>query len=138
MPAAWASSGCSRAWSGSSRATRSCRPSRSGPASCDFSPAALAEVAAERDFQFCTEVLVRGEQLPPANEVRQAMHAFGGSIVVATVGDILKIHVHTDTPDAVFTYAARWGQVETTKADDMRAQHRKLAHPERRAGGRRL
>ena len=27
-------------------------------------PAALVEVAAERDFQFCTEVLVRGEQLP--------------------------------------------------------------------------
>ncbi len=41
-------------------------------------PAALVEVAAERDFQFCTEVLVRGEQLPPANEVRAAMHAFGG------------------------------------------------------------
>jgi DegV family protein with EDD domain len=46
----------------------------------DFSPAAMADVAAERDFHYCTEVLVRGEQLPPANEVRQAMHAFGGSL----------------------------------------------------------
>ena len=36
-------------------------------------------------------------------------------------------------PEAVFSYAARWGRVETTKADDMRAQHRRLAHPERRA-----
>jgi DegV family protein with EDD domain len=98
----------------------------------DLAPAAMADVAAERDFHFCTEVLVRGEQLPPANEVRQAMHAFGGSIVVASVSDILKIHVHTDTPDAVFTYAARWGQVVQTKADDMRAQHRHLAHPERK------
>jgi hypothetical protein len=96
-------------------------------------PAALVEVAAERDFQFCTEVLVRGEQLPPANEVRTAMHTFGGSVVVAAAGDILKIHVHTDSPEAVFTYAARWGRVETTKADDMRAQHRRLAHAERRA-----
>ena len=61
------------------------------------------------------------------------MHAFGGSVVVAAAGDILKIHVHTDTPEAVFSYAARWGRVETTKADDMRAQHRRLAHPERRA-----
>ena len=60
------------------------------------------------------------------------MHTFGGSVVVALVADILKIHVHTDTPEAVFTYAARWGRVETTKADDMRAQHRPLAHPERR------
>jgi DegV family protein with EDD domain len=96
-------------------------------------PAALAEVAADRDFQFCTEVLVRGEGLPPANEVRAAMHRFGGSVVVAVASDILKIHVHTDTPDAVFTYAARWGRVDATKADDMRAQHRRLAHPERRA-----
>ncbi|HUF36166.1 MAG TPA: DegV family protein [Gemmatimonadales bacterium] len=97
-----------------------------------LAPAALVEVAAERDFQFCTEVLVRGEQLPPANEVRAAMHSFGGSVVVATAADILKIHVHTDTPEAVFSYATRWGRVETTKADDMRAQHRRLAHPDRR------
>jgi fatty acid-binding protein DegV len=89
-------------------------------------------VAAERDFQFCTEVLVRGEQLPSANEVRNAMHAFGGSIVVAVMADILKLHVHTDAPEAVFSYAARWGRVESTKADDMRAQHRRLAHVERR------
>src|SRR4051794_23828482 len=96
-------------------------------------PAALAEVAADRDFQFCTEVLVRGEDLPPANEVRAAMHRFGGSGGGAVALDILKIHVHTDTPEAVFTYAARWGRVEARKADDMRAQHRRLAHPERRA-----
>ena len=98
-------------------------------------PAAAVEIAAERDFQFCTEVLVRGEQLPPANEVRAAMHGFGGSVVVAVMSDILKIHVHTDSPEAVFSYAARWGRVETTKADDMRAQHRRLAHAERRPVG---
>ncbi len=74
------------------------------------------DVAAERDFQYCTEVLVRGDSLPRANEVRTAMHAFGGSTVVAVTGDILKIHVHTDTPEAVFTYATRWGRVDSTKA----------------------
>jgi DegV family protein with EDD domain len=101
-------------------------------AATTMTPAALFEVAVERDFQFCTEVLVRGEQLPPANDVRASLHAFGGSVVVAVASDILKIHVHTDTPEAVFSYATRWGRVETTKADDMRAQHRRLAHPERR------
>ena len=95
-------------------------------------PVALVEVAAERDFQYCTEVLVRGEQLPPANEVRGALHALGGSIVAIATGDILKVHVHTDTPEAVFSLAARWGTVETTKAEDMRVQHRRLAHAERR------
>ena len=61
------------------------------------------------------------------------MRAFGGSTVVAVTGDILKIHVHTDTPEAVFSYAARWGRVDTTKAQDMRAQHRQLGHLDRRA-----
>ena len=97
-----------------------------------MSPAALTEVAAERDFQYCTEVMVRGEQIPPGNEVRQAMRTFGGSLVVLVAGNLLKVHVHTDTPEAVFTYAARWGTIEATKADDMRAQHRELSHAERR------
>ncbi len=95
-------------------------------------PAAAVSVAAERDYQFCTEFMVRGLPLPAANEVRAAMHQFGGSVVVAAVTDILKVHVHTDTPEAVFTFAGRWGNLTFTKADDMRAQHRALAHPERR------
>jgi DegV family protein with EDD domain len=95
-------------------------------------PAAMADFDAERDFQFCTEVLVRGVPLPPANDVREAMHGFGGSVVVGVAGDILKIHVHTDTPDAVFTYAERWGAVTGRKAEDMRAQHRRLAHVQQR------
>lgn len=107
-------------------------PADSLPPAEEYAPAALAEIAAERDFQYCTEVLVRGEALPPANVARSAMHAFGGSIVVAAAGDVLKIHVHTDTPEAVFSFAARWGRVETTKAEDMRAQHRRLAHDDRR------
>lgn len=101
------------------------------PASYAF-PAAEMSVAAERDFQFCTEFIVRGEQLPPANEVRAAMHQFGASVGVALVSDILKVHVHTDTPEAVFTYAGRWGTLTFSKADDMRAQHRALQHQTRR------
>jgi len=96
-------------------------------------PAAMIEVAGERDYQFCTEVMVRGEQLPPANEVRTLMHSFGGSVVVISAGDILKVHVHTDTPEAVFTAAGHWGEVTATKADDMRVQHRQLKHIDRRA-----
>jgi len=107
-------------------------PAPPGDTSSYAFPAAQVTVAAERDYQFCTELIVRGEQLPAANEVRAAMHQFGGSVVVAVVADILKVHVHTDTPEAVFTYAGRWGTLTTTKADDMRAQHRALSHLERR------
>jgi DegV family protein with EDD domain len=102
------------------------------PTADDLAPAAHAAVAAERDFHYCTEVMVKGVDLPPANEVRSAMRQFGGSLVVVVAGGLLKVHVHTDTPDAVFSYAARWGSIEHTKAEDMRAQHRKLAHGDKR------
>ncbi|MDH4347806.1 MAG: DegV family EDD domain-containing protein, partial [Gemmatimonadota bacterium] len=95
-------------------------------------PAADVAVTADQDYQYCTEVMVRCEDLPPANEVRAQLRSFGGSIQVIGAGELLKVHVHTDTPNAVFTFATRWGRVETTKAEDMRAQHRHLAHPPRR------
>jgi uncharacterized protein len=99
--------------------------------------AAEAEVAAERDFGYCTEVLVRGTAFPPTTEVRQALRELGGSIVVLASGDLLKVHVHTNEPERVFALAEQWGTIETTKADDMHAQQveerrRRTLHIERR------
>jgi DegV family protein with EDD domain len=88
--------------------------------------AAQTEVESARDFRYCTEVMIRGVAFPPAAEARGALRRLGGSIVVLQTGDLLKAHIHTDTPDAVFALGASWGSVESTKADDMRAQHRKL------------
>jgi len=93
--------------------------------------AAQTEVAPARDYRFCTEVMVRGPALPAAPAARAALRAHGGSIVVLHTGDLLKAHIHTDDPDAIFRLVAAWGTVEQTKADDMRAQHAALV--ERRA-----
>lgn len=86
--------------------------------------AAFTEVAAERDYQYCTEVLIRSPAPPPTTVVRSALRELGGSIVALAAGDLLKVHIHSDTPDRVIALAATWGTVEATKADDMRAQHR--------------
>ena len=95
------------------------------------SPAALAEVAKERDYRFCTEVLVRGSALPPATTVRAGLRSLGGSIVVLADGDLLRVHVHTDQPDEVFALAEGWGVIAARKADDVREQHRRLARTRR-------
>ena len=94
--------------------------------------AALADVAHERDYRFCTEVLVRAAQAPAATAVRTSLRPFGGSIVVLATGELLKVHIHTDRPDAVFALAGTWGTIEARKAEDVREQHRRLA------GGRRV
>lgn len=88
--------------------------------------AALAEAAPENDYRFCTEVLVSAPRFPPSTEIRSQVRDLGGSLVVLATDDLLRIHIHTDDPDAVFAYAARLGKVESTKAEDVREQHREL------------
>lgn len=88
--------------------------------------AAVAAVAHERDYQYCTEVLVRGRDFPPSIEIRSRLREFGGSIVVLATEDLLKVHVHTDMPDRLFGMAERWGTIEHQKMDDMREQHQAL------------
>lgn len=104
------------------------------PVPTDFLPsaAALAETAQERDYQFCTEVLVRGPALPPATAVRAGLRPLGASIVVLTTGNLLKVHIHTNEPDRVFALAGNWGVVEARKAEDVREQHRRMEPARRR------
>lgn len=97
-----------------------------------LAPAALFEVAEDRDYRYCTEVLVRGDALPGSTEVRAALKDVGGSLQVLRTNDLLRIHIHLNEPEQLFQRAAAWGDVLTRKAEDMREQHRMLAG-ERRA-----
>ena len=45
----------------------------------------------------------------------------GGSIVVLGTDDLVKVHIHTNDPDEVYSVASAWGNIESTKADDMRS-----------------
>jgi len=95
-------------------------------------PAATFEVAEEQDFRFCTEVLVRGEQLPASAEARTRLHELeGGSLLVLRTGDLLRVHVHLNDPQPLYSLAESWGEVVLRKAEDMREQHRMLAQTTR-------
>jgi len=74
-------------------------------------------------YRFCTEALVRGDALPEPAIVRGALAEWGDSLLVIRTGDILKVHIHTDAPEAVFTRLRGWGTLVAHKAEDMRAQH---------------
>lgn len=105
---------------------------RSAAAHAAPAAAALAEAAQEHDYQFCTEVLVHGGALPPATTARAGLRPLGGSIVVLATGNLMKIHIHTNQPDRVFSLAQDWGVIEARKAEDVREQHRRLADARRR------
>jgi uncharacterized protein len=78
-------------------------------------------------YRFCTEVLVRGGSLPAESEVQSALRDQGDSLIVIRSGDLLKVHVHTDDPEAVVAYLRGLGRVESHKAEDMIAQHAAVA-----------
>ena len=88
--------------------------------------------AAEERYQFCTEALVRGETLPPQQAVREVLRENADSLIVIRSEDVLKVHVHTDDPEGVFSYLRSVGTLVTHKAEDMRVQHETI---ERAAGG---
>jgi len=90
-------------------------------------PAASVQVEEMEDFQFCTEVLVKGDALPSSAAVRAAIAGLGGSVQVVRTEDLLRVHIHLDDPQQLFALAAGWGEVLNSKADDMREQHRLLA-----------
>jgi uncharacterized protein len=97
------------------------------------SAAANADYPTESEkYRYCTEALVRGAGLPPADDVRAYLRERGDSLIVIRSGDVLKVHVHTDMPEDVFAYLRAHGTLVTHKAEDMQVQHHAV---ERAASG---
>ena len=94
-------------------------------------PAAVAEIEypeEEEQYRYCTEALVRGEGLPASTVVREELRRHGDSIIVVSSDTLLKVHIHTDGPEGVFSYLRTLGRLATKKAEDMRAQHAAARH----------
>ena len=84
-------------------------------------------IDADPRHRWCSECLLLGEGLDHA-ALRTAVAALGASCVVAAgSGSRIRLHAHVADPQALFDVAARFGRVESTKADDMRAQARTAA-----------
>ncbi|HEX8322003.1 DegV family protein [Longimicrobium sp.] len=88
-----------------------------------FAAAQAEYSAASEQYRFCTEALVRGSELPTQETVSAWLRERGDSLVVIRSNDLLKVHVHTDEPEAVFAYLRGFGELATKKAEDMQAQH---------------
>lgn len=74
-------------------------------------------------YQFCTEALVRGSALPESDEIRAVLRERGDSLIVIRGTGVLKVHIHTDEPEVVFSYLRTLGTLATHKAEDMAVQH---------------
>jgi hypothetical protein len=74
----------------------------------------------------CTEFVVEGEGLD-AELIRTRLSELGDSLLVIGGGNFVRVHVHTDTPEAAFEYARSLGSVSREKTEDMESQFQALA-----------
>jgi DegV family protein with EDD domain len=82
---------------------------------------------ADPEHRWCSECLLLGGGLDRAG-LRAAVGELGAScVVIAGSQTRVRLHAHVADPQALFALAARFGRVESTKADDMRAQARTAA-----------
>ena len=84
-------------------------------------------------YGYCTEMMVRfGKDKRAFDEqtFRTDMSQFGDSLLVINDDEIVKVHVHTETPGEVFNYGQEYGELIKLKVENMREQHREVIRKE--------
>jgi DAK2 domain fusion protein YloV len=82
--------------------------------------------SAEETWGYCTEFAVNGFY-GDEREFRAHISDIGKSVLVNSLGDLVKVHLHTQDPGSALTYAAGFGRLSSVKVDDMEAQTRARA-----------
>ena len=84
-------------------------------------------------YGYCTEMMVRFDKNKRAFDetaFRNDMSEFGDSLLVINDDEIVKVHVHTETPGSVFNYGQEYGELIKLKVENMREQHREVVKKE--------
>ena len=79
------------------------------------------------EYGFCTEFMVRfedGKRSFNEEDFRNEMSEFGDSLLVISDDEIVKVHVHTETPGEAMTYGSSYGELIKMKIENMREQFR--------------
>lgn len=72
----------------------------------------------ELDFQYCTEVLVKGEELN-VQDMKDHLAPLGDSMLVVGGDDLVKVHIHSNHPGKVLETCLQWGSLTDIKINNM-------------------
>lgn len=97
-----------------------------------FAPSVDVDVDADTPFAFgyCMEFLLqlsnikRDVTLFDEKEFISNLTKWGESLVVVRTDNVIKVHIHTFTPETVMAYAHKFGEFIAFKLDNMQLQHK--------------
>ncbi len=84
------------------------------------------------EYGYCTELLLRLQRCKTDPEtfdvdmLTDALKSIGDSVVAFKTGSIVKIHIHTMTPDRVLALCRNYGEFLKVKIENMSLQHNNI------------
>lgn len=93
------------------------------------------EPVSEGEYGYDIQFLIEGQNLP-LDEIRAAIETMGESVLVVGDANTIKVHIHSDDPGRVITYATSKGTLRDVVVENMQlqywqflAQHRQEPRP---------
>ncbi len=84
----------------------------------------------EIQFAYCTEFFIinlkKSTTLADIDKLRESLMAIGDSVICIGDLEMVKVHVHTNTPGVALTYALELGELDRPKIENMLEQNRQL------------
>ncbi len=72
----------------------------------------------ELDFKYCTEVLIKGDNLD-TGDIKDHLNPLGDSMLVVGNEDIVKVHIHSNHPGKVLETCLQFGSLSDIKINNM-------------------
>ena len=85
----------------------------------DFSELSAEDIA----FGYCTEFIVSRDNGRSPDALREYLAGMGDCLVLVEDDEIIKVHIHTNSPGTVLEEALTYGVLLTVKVENMRLQH---------------
>ncbi len=84
----------------------------------------------EIQFAYCTEFFIinlkKSTTLSDIDKLREKLMRLGDSVICIGDLEMVKVHVHTNTPGVALTYALELGELDRPKIENMLEQNRQL------------
>ena len=103
--------------------------SESGPSESEITPADVSNLGTI-EFAYCTEFFIinikKRTTLADIDKLRERLMEMGDSVICIGDLELIKVHVHTNTPGRALTAALQLGELDKVKIENMLEQNRAI------------